>query len=57
MKVYNCTELQRLLGIGRDRAYQIMKSHGFRAGDRVLRISEPQVRQYIRERSNGSQSK
>lgn len=57
MKIYDCAGLQQLLGIGRDRAYRIMRGYGFRAGDRVLRISEPQVRQYIRERSNGSQSK
>ena len=52
MKIYDCAALQQLLGIGRDRAYEIMKSHGFRAGDRALRISEPQVRHYIEEQSN-----
>ena len=52
VKVYDCAALQRLLGIGRDRAYSIMKSHGFRAGDRALRISEPQLAIYIKEQRN-----
>jgi len=49
VKVYDCAGLQRLLGIGRDRAYAIMRSYGFRAGDRALRISEPQLKKYTEE--------
>ena len=49
MKVYDREGLQHLLGIGRDRAYRIMRDYGFRVGDRAVRISEPQIKQYIRE--------
>lgn len=49
MKVYDRAGLQQLLGIGRDRAYRIMRDYGFRVGDRAVRISEPQIKQYIRE--------
>jgi ribosomal protein S13 len=57
MKVYDCAGLQQLLGIGRDRAYSILRSHGFRCGDRALRISEPQIIRYTEERSNDKQDK
>ena len=57
MKIYDCAGLQQLLGIGRDRAYRIMRGYGFRAGDRVLRISEPQIIRYTEEKSNGSKGK
>lgn len=50
MKVYDRAGLQQLLGIGRDRAYRIMRDYGFRVGDRAVRISEPQIKQYIRNR-------
>lgn len=49
MKIYDRAGLQQLLGIGRDRAYRIMRDYGFRVGDRAVRISEPQIKQYIRE--------
>lgn len=49
MKVYDRAGLQQLLGIGRDCAYRIMRDYGFRVGDRAVRISEPQIKQYIRE--------
>ena len=52
MKIYDCAALQQLLGIGRDRAYCIMRGYGFRVGDRVLRISEPQLKQYMKENEN-----
>ena len=56
MKIYDCAGLQRLLGIGRDRAYQIMRDYGFRVGDRASRISEPQLKRYI-ERGNNNDGK
>lgn len=57
MKVYDCAGLQQLLGIGRDRAYSILRSYGFRCGDRALRISEPQIIRYTEEKTNGSKGK
>ena len=55
MKIYDCAGLQHLLGIGRDRAYQILRDYGFRVGDRAVRISEPQIRKYIRETTTWKQ--
>lgn len=53
VKIYTCATLMQLLGIGRDRAYRIMRGYGFRVGDRALRISEPQVAKYIKEQHDG----
>lgn len=57
MKVYDCAGLQQLFGIGRDRAYSILRDYGFRCGDRTLRISEPQIIKYTEEQANEHKDK
>lgn len=57
VKVYDCAALQQLLGIGRDRAYRILRGYGFRVGDRALRISGPQLQEYIREREKNGRTR
>lgn len=49
MKIYDCRQLQRELGIGRDAAYKIIKAYGFLIGEKTRRISEEQLRRMTKD--------
>lgn len=50
MKVYDREQLKRLLGIGNEAAYRILREYGFRIGGAAkspLRITETGVSAYV----------